>query len=198
MQILKYVNYKLVPAEAKFYNNSVKGKDYVMYTVDIGSAGKGLWKYFMKLGHSVVDKQHPDTQKVILEGDNYTIRPIKDKDGNILKDALGNVRYKIEEDRTDAFKTDIILFIEIPNKNYTDVEYKLSVCATIIAKAFIGKERDSDKVIKSPALVLEITGDFSLSYTAKDQFSQTINGIYTFDYKTKGFDIKENIESKGE
>lgn len=194
MFIQKYFNYKMSPAVAKMYNNSKKGKDFIVYTVDIGSTGKTLWKYFMKLGSSITSKLHPETTEVTLDGNNYYIKPARNKDGEIVKDNMGNVRYKIEEDSSDAFKNDIILFMEIPNKNYTDVKYKISGCATELAIAYIGKERTEQKTTRSPALVLEITGDFTLTYTAIDQFNKLVTGKFDFNYNTKSFTVEESTE----
>lgn len=197
MYIQKYLDYQLSPAVAKFYNNSIKGKEFSEYTVDIGSTGKDLWKYFMKLGRTITNDLTPDVKEVVLDKNNYYIRPIRNKDGEAIKDKLGNIKYKIEEDPTDAFKNDIILFMEIPNKNYTDVEYKVTGSATVIAKAFVGKDR-ADITTKSPALVLEIIGNFALTYTAKDQDGNKVSGKHEFDYKNRRFTVKEETEDKGE
>lgn len=186
MFIQKYCDYKLEPVVAKKYVSSIPGAK-PMHTVDIGSSGKDLWKYFMKLGRSVL-KGKENLSEITLTGNNYNIKPIKDKEGNTIKDKKGNIRYRIEEDNGDSFKNDMILFIELPNKNYTDVTYSIDGSASIIAEAYVGKERE-EVVYKSPALVLEITGDFILSYQGIDQHGRPVNGKFDYNYNDKKLNI---------
>lgn len=190
MYIKKYLDFKLLPAVGKFYNGTSKGKDFTMYTVDVGTTGKDLWKYFMKLGKSIIDKLPEGTKEVTLDKNTYCIRPIRDKNGDIVKDKLGNVRYRIEDDPSDAFKNDTIIFMEIPNMNYKNVEYKIQGRAVVLAKAYVGKERD-EIISKSPALVLEVTGNFTLTYTAKDQLDNDVSGEFTYDYTNGSFTLKD-------
>ena len=193
MYIKKYLDYKLLPAVGKYYNGSKKGKSHIMYTVDIGTTGNDLWKYFMKLGRSITDNISEGTKEVVLDKNSYCIRPIRNQDGTIIKDKLGNVRYIIEDDPTDAFKNDTIIFMEIPNLNYKDVKYEIKGRATVLAKAFVGKERD-EVVSKSPALVIEVTGDFNLSYTAKDQLGNDVSGEFKYDYNNGSFTLKDKLK----
>lgn len=182
MLIQLYTDYAIKAAVARRYRSNSIG-DKVVFTVPIGSSGSDLWVYYMTLGKSITNTIDSNkTEEIVLDKNNYTIKPIKNKDGEIIKDKKGNIRYRIEIDNSSAFKNDMILFMELPNKNYVETEYELEGNAVILAKAYIGKERAS-VIFKSPALVLEVTGDFKLKYKAKDQDGKIVNVLFTYDYK---------------
>lgn len=193
MFIMKYSNYNLQPAVAKLYTSRVNNKVNTMYTVDIGMTGKELWKYFMKVGKSITDFIQPDTTEIALTGGDFYIKPVRDASGNVIKDNLGNTRYKIERDSNELYKNDIILFLEIPTRNFTSINYKLSGNAIELAKAYMGKERD-DLIIKSPALVIEGTGDFEIRWNGVDMNGNAISDGLKYDYEEKTLKLIEEGE----
>lgn len=189
MLIQLYTDYAIKAAVARRYRSNSIG-DKIVYTVPIGSTGSDLWVYYMTLGRSITNNLDTSkTEEVVLDKDNYTIKPIKNKDGEIIKDKKGNIRYRIEIDNSSAFKNDTILFMELPNKNYIETDYTIEGNAVVLAKAYIGKERAS-AIFKSPALVLEVTGDFKLKYKAKGQDGKLSSIVFTYDYKNRNMTPK--------
>lgn len=196
MYIYKYVDFKLGPAIGKKYTTDKNGKSYTTYIVDIGSTGDTLWKYYMRLGKSITRTIPKDQNEIVLKGNNYSIKPIKRPNGSIIKDRQGNIKYRIDgDDCPDAFKNDMILFIEIPNKNLDNIEYRIEGKATEIAKGYVGKERNAI-ISKSPAIVLEVTGDFKLISTGTNANKQKVEGCFSVKYDTADnfkYDYKETI-----
>lgn len=197
MYVYKYVNSVLSCAIAKKLVVNKNGKTFTNFIIDIGSTGNGLWKYYMRLGNSIT-KYIPEGEITHeLKGDMYSIKPIKSNDGTVIKDNNGNIKYRIDsDDCPDAFKNDILLFIEIPNKNLENITYTIEGNATELAKAYVGKDR-GEIISRSPAVVLEITGDFKLISTGTNKDGKTVQGCFSIKYgkgETVEYDYKETIK----
>lgn len=186
MFIQIYSDYELKPAVARRFVSKVVNADKMVYTLAIGSPGTNLWLYYMTIGKSILKNIEGTPEEIVLDKNSYIIRPIRDANKNIIKDKKGNVRYRIEEDVNATYKNDMILFVELPNRNYVDIQHKLEGSVTLLAEAWAGKERQ-DTTFRSPALALEVTGDFKLVYTAKDQNGNVVTGVMSYDYARKTF-----------
>lgn len=186
MFIQIYSDYELKPAVARRFVSKVVNADKLVYTLAIGSPGVDLWLYYMSIGKSILKNIEGTPDEIVLDKNSYTIRPIRDANKNVIKDKKGNIRYRIEEDPNTAFKNDMILLVELPNKNYLEIKYRLEGDVSLLAEACTGKERQA-MTFKSPALVLEVTGDFKLVYEAKDQNGNLVTGAMSYDYTRKTF-----------
>lgn len=186
MFVSKYVGSTLQPMVAKKYTIVRNGNNVSSYKAEIGSTGNGLWKYYMSIGKSISSKASPDAEEIELSGNEYSITPIKHKnDGSIVKDNQGNIKYRIDCDGCpDAFRNDVLLFLDVPARNLKDIEYSLEGNVSILAKAIVGKDR-GEAIMSSPALVLEVTGDFKLSYSGVNPDGVKEQGVLTYDYLKK-------------
>lgn len=172
MKILKLANYKIQPAVAEVYKNK---HDQLFYNLKHGTNGN---RYFWKWC-SYLDNRHfkpeTDSDTIELTGNDYVLRPLIIND-DVKKDNKGNVEYIISRDIDTSHHNEIILLWELTNKHYTDVRYKIFGDVRVIGKGEIGKHRGDFKY-KSPAPILEITGDCAFSWTGvKDDvlYGQTI------------------------
>ncbi len=184
MRVLKLTGNIKSPAIAAA--TKFKNSDKMYYTLHIGSIGKDLWCYKIGLDFRHFKPQN-STDILTLSDDNYFIKPIF-KNNTIVKDALGNDMYVITIDHMDNHKNDILLLWEIPNKyNYNNIEYKLDGLITELAIGYTGKIRSS-LISKTPAPVLEITGDCEFSWTAEDDKSYYEQHI-KYSYAEKEWEI---------
>jgi len=184
MRILKLTGNIISPAIAAA--TKFKNSDKMYYTLHIGSIGKDLWCY--KIGLDFRHFKPKDSTDILtLSGSNHFIKPIF-KNNEIIKDAMGNDMYVITIDHMDNHKNDILLLWEIPNKyNYTNIQYKLEGFVSELAIGYTGKVRSS-LISKTPAPVLEITGDCSFSWSAEDDKS-TYEQHIKYSYAEKEWEI---------
>lgn len=164
MRILKLTAVSCSPAIATVYSNR-KNKE-LYFNVKHGSQGSDLWAYSCELNK---DYFKPDSASAELkmDADNYVIIPVK-KNGQLVTDKKDNTLYMVTIDHNQNHKHDLLLFWEIPNVNYTKVEYKLSGMVNCIGTGWSGKER-GNICFKSPAPVLEVYGNAVLEWSAIDQ-----------------------------
>lgn len=186
MFVSKYIGTSLEPMVAKKYTVVRDGKTISSFKAEIGSAGNGLWKYFMHIGKSITSKAAPEDEEIVLTGDSYSITPIKHKEsGEIVKDKHGNIKYRIDSDGCpEIFRNDVLMFLDVPARNLSDIEYSLEGNVSILAEAIVGKDR-GEIVMGYPALVLEVTGDFKLLYKGKTKKGNTRKGHLNYDYAKK-------------
>lgn len=197
MMIRKLTAFITEPVVAKIYNHKKNGKMY--YNVKHGSSSKNasndsdLWSYSLGLAknHFPVNEDVPELD---LDGDDYIITTVK-VNGEIMRDKKGNVLYNISRDKTDVHKKDIILLWEIPNKNYVDVKYVAEGTCTILGEGISGKER-GDVIYSSPAPVIEILGDVTLTWTGRYYDNNTykkVSQVIKYNYANNSWDIKPII-----
>lgn len=192
MIIKRLTGKEILPAKAI----TVTGKDGSSHYFNLkhGSYGKSmsLWwcgfatRYFKPEGIS-------DT--LILDSNDYIIVPIKDGD-KVKRNRDNNACYYISKDDMEYHKTDILLLWEIPNRNYIDVTYELTGSVSEIGCASTGKQRD-DILCKSPAPILEITGDCKLSWVATDHNGDKFHQVIRYDSSINSWDIKPIEKIKG-
>lgn len=186
MFVSKYIGTSLEPMVAKKYTVIRDGKTISSFKAEIGSSGNGLWKYFMHIGKSITSKADPDAEEIVLTGDQYSIAPIKHKEsGEVAKDKHGNIKYRIDLDGCpEIFRNDVLMFLDVPAKNLSNIKYSLEGNVSKLAEAIVGKDR-GEAVVGFPALVLEVTGDFKLVYTGKNKKGELERGVLVYDYNKK-------------
>ncbi len=175
MKILRLTNYQVTPAVAEVYKH--KGKNY--FNLKHGMFGSNFWRWSCGLEYKHF-KPKKDEVSLTLDNDNYTIVPVK-HGGELLKDGMGNVVYNIGIDHSSAYRNDILLLWNIPNKLFKDVTYTLNGMCSEIGRGSVGRTRGT-VIYKSPYPVIEIVGDTTLSWTGVDndgnQYSQTVKYSY--------------------
>ena len=184
MKIVKLTWLSVESAKAQVYTSKKNGSMY--FNIKHGSSGK-QFGYWLARVSPRVSKPNEISEELILDKDNYVLRPTH-RDDNVLTDKLGNVIYTIDIDYSTIHNRDLIVLWEIPNKNYTKVEYFVEGDVNIIGKATSGKDR-GDKVYKSPAPVLEVYGDCVLSWLADNTEGVRIKQKVFYDYANGSWDI---------
>jgi len=180
MEIKKLTWTGIEPMKAQaFYNN--KG-DRLFFNVKHGTEGK-LFGYWLGRVSPKIAKPKDISDTYVFDKNNYVLIPNRDKvTGNINKDKLGNNIYSIGIDYSTIHQNDIILFWEIPNKNYKDVNFEINGDANLIGMAYNGKDRGDDNLHISPAPVVEIYGNCTLTWKAininNDEIYQTAKYNY--------------------
>ena len=196
MKFIKLTAFKQEAVVAKIYYHKKNGKMY--YNVKHGSSKttnntNELWSYSFGLSKSYfpVSEENPE---LVLKDDDYVITTVK-IDGEVIKDKKGNVLYNISKDDNNVHKKDIILLWEIPNKNYIDVKYVAEGTCTILGEGISGKER-GDVIYSSPAPVIEILGDVTLTWTGRYYDNNTykkVSQVIKYNYANNSWDIKPII-----
>lgn len=166
----------------------------IYFNVTHGTKGYGLWMIKMSVDSRFYK---PDNKNVKLEliGDDFNIKTIRvaSKEDNQtlvpLKDSKDNYIFTITKDQASIHKHDLVLFWDVPNFKYHDFDYKLYGYVSQLALGFNGKDRQ-EMVYKSPAPVLEITGNATLLWSAKDNNNETIGQIINI---KPGNSIETNI-----
>lgn len=184
MKILKLTGTDIGPATAIVYKNKKTEVSY--FNIKHGSNGENLWTYRFGLSKTYFSPESEDEILALTE-DNYVIKPIK-KDKLELKDGKGNIKYAVTKDHMENHRKDVVLFWEIPNKNYTDVTYEISGKCIELGKGISGKERENISYI-SPAPVLEIIGDVVLVWRAVDAEDRKIEQTIKYTYNTGEWEI---------
>jgi hypothetical protein len=155
---------------------------------NIRHGSMGLWVYILSLD-AVYFKPKQDDQSLELTGDNYILLPIK-KNGEVAKDNNGNTIYSLTIDEMQNHKKDIILFWEIPNRFYTDINIKLSGMVVKLGEGSTGRIRDGVPYT-SPAPVLEIVGDCKLEWTGLDKEGKTVGQVINYIYADENWTITQ-------
>lgn len=174
--------------------SKLKHKDKTYYTLLHGTVGDDLWCYKMGLDYRYFKPESP-SDILTLSDNNYFIKPVY-SNGDLVKDIKGNTQYVLTIDYMDNHKNDILVLWEIPNKyNYTNIKYNIHGHGSELALGYTGKIRSEVKV-KTPAPILEVTGDVELKWSAEDDghyYSQHIS----YDYANKNWNIRPiKIEEK--
>lgn len=162
MKILLLRDNIVSPATAIVRKNKTANKLY--FYIPHGTRLPGLFAYNMGVNYKDFAPKN-ENEELKLDGNNYIILPVR-KDDKIVTDSNNNTIYYVAKDYNTSHSDDIILFWEIPNKKYTDVEFKVSGEVEVIAKGFSGKQRGTE-LYKSPAPVLEIYGDCQFEWSGK-------------------------------
>lgn len=183
MRILTLTSEGIKPAVATVF----KDKDKSHYNIKHGSRGKDTHVLSYGLDKTFFDPVKLDQSTYELKDDNYILIPIK-KDGIQVKDRNGNCLYSISIDNVRNHKKDAILILEIPNNNYTEVNFTTTGNVSVLGQGIIGKTR-SDKLYSSPAPILEIYGDCVLTWTGKNG-DDIVTGGFVYNRVSNDFTIK--------
>lgn len=177
MRILKLTDLKILPMEAYLYSRVKDGVTKKYYNIKHGSEEKGFKVYKCLLDKVYFNPELLNDNPLILKDDNYCLKQFISKDKN-------NKQFVISVSNVETYKRDILVFWEIPNFNFTDVEYTLTGNVSEVDHGIIGKYRPN-AIYKSPAPVLEIYGSCKLSWKAISdtniEYSQTIEYDITKD-----------------
>ncbi len=164
-----------VSTEIISYNNNKQH-----HNVKFGSKLKGLWRVTFGISKSIATVEKNPEPIWLLE-DTYTLNPIIKK-GKQLKDNRGNSIYYLDKDEniSEADKKSILLFVEIPNYFYKNIDFTLTGNCLLIAKGYNGN-LINDVMYSSPYPVILIKGNMELIWIGynKDnlEVSQTINYV---------------------
>jgi len=193
MKIVKLTWLGVESAKAQVYAS--KKNNTMYFNIKHGSSGRQFGYWLGRVSHKVgVPNSIGD--ELILDKDNYVLISTLNKDTNEVSiDKLGNVIYTIGVDYSTIHNKDLIVLWEIPNKNYTKVDYTVNGDVNIIGKATSGKDR-GNKMYKSPAPVLEIYGDCELRWTAVNNSNEVIEQKVFYDYANSSWDISPINKTK--
>lgn len=191
MKIVRLTLYGVAPVVASTFVN--KHNNNLYFNVQHGikdtsnqAATASTWKYACEL-KTADFKPIADTDTCLLAGDTYTFEPVR-SNGKPVKDAKGNIIYIIGINNAATDKNDIILFWEIPNKYYRDIQYTYVGECSLVGFGINGKERDGH-MYTSPAPVIEILGDVVLTWSAKTDNNTHITQTITYDHKNGTWDV---------
>ena len=197
MYFKKISCYDLVPCIATVYKN--KKTNGLYYNLRLGTTGEETWEYVLLFDKRYFSPEAP-IDRLELNKDNYIIKPVKerDKEGKLLpkKDLKNNIIYVVGEDESSFHKKDLILIWELPNRNFTNIEYSIKGPHNILAEAKTGKERNN-KVFTSPIVLVELLGDCKLSWEGTQDSGDALCQNINFKYETGQISI-DTIKSKGE
>ena len=172
-----------------------KDKKTLYYNLRHGTYGRGLYKWWCSFSTKFFVPENV-TDTLVLEDDDYIIVPIKDnKNGGLKRASNGDVCYTITKDDMEYHKSDILLLWEIPNKNYINVDYEIEGSGEQIGRGVTGKQR-GDVMCRSTAPVLEITGDVTLTWEAKDINGKRFKQVIVYDSSVNSWDIQPIKELK--
>ena len=195
MYFKKISLYDLTNVTANVFRNRKNGELY--YNLRLGTPGEKTWEYnllFDKRYYSPKDENN----RLELTDSNYIVKPIKVKssDGRKVckKDGKDNIFYVVTEDQASFHKKDLILVWELPNRNFTNIQYDIKGPHNILAKASTGKERD-DNVYSSPILLIELLGNCTLSWNGEQDTGDVLEQTIDFNYESGQFTI-DIIKSK--
>lgn len=196
MRILRLTGLKIEPMTASAYT---KGKDNNIkyFNVKHGSSEPGFHVYSCGVDTELgIPSSNADTYT--FTGDTYTLRSyLKPDSKKPLKDKIGNQYYLIATDTTESTKKDMIVFWEIPNKNFIKCEYSLDGMVTEIGKGYLGKRRLNIE-FKVPAPVLEVIGSCTLKWEAVTMDNVKYSQVINYDEGTEKWDIGIMRVVKGE
>lgn len=183
MKVLRLNNVSVKPAIAKVF---VSKNNDLYYNIKHGTRGDGLWEYSCGLRKVTFTPETPDDE-YILKGNNYVLNPVK-IETNYLTDGKNNNVYNIATDESDVHKSDVILFWDIPNKNYINVTYTMDGLCVKIAEGITGRTRGST-LFSSPAPVIEILGDCTLKWTGNQEDGSELSQTIKYHYTEETWDI---------
>ena len=193
MKLVKLVNGTVAEVTARLTKPNRSGRRF--YKITHGSFAHGLHAWILPLAQAIFGKQDDGvegSEKVLTE-DSYVLQPIIVKDKHIT-DINGQKKYRITRDNLLDHKKDVLLFWEIPNNYYTHVKYNISGSCAKIAEGKSGRNRNG-KQYTSPFPVIEIMGDCTLTWSAKDTINnREISQTISYKYNTEDFDISPIYE----
>ena len=185
MKILKLNTTEITPVVAIVPNR--KKQDKLYYEIQHGSRGSTLWMWTANLAYQQFNPSDI-SDELILKNDNYFLKTLY-KEGSATEDKQGNVNYLITTDNMHNHKKDILLLWEIPNINNTgDLKHTLDGQVVELGIGYTGRERGSN-IGKTPAPVLEITGDCVLSWTSTVEGTTSTQTI-KYNYAKDNWDIQ--------
>jgi hypothetical protein len=191
MKMLKLTGLRVMPVYASVYIGKRTQVRY--FNIMHGSRDFSVWSCGMNKRLFNPDNYGRDVDKIELTDNNYTLVPVE-----TAKNPNNTQFYAVYSDGVESHTTDIILFWEIPNKRYTEVTYSISGSCRELGSGVTGMTRDGIEY-RSPAPVLEIYGDVTLSWSGKDMIGQSLSQTISYDYATASWkippmEVTENIK----
>lgn len=197
MYFKKISLYDLSQPEATVFKNKKTGD--LFYNLRLGTTGDGTWEYVLLFDKRTYIPTNV-SDKLVLDGNNYIIKPLKTKDQEgkhqLIKDGQDNVQYIVSEDGSSFHKKDLILVWELPNRNFTKIDYNIKGSHNILATAITGKERNG-KTYVSRIVLAELLSDCELHWEGEQDTGDILEQTISFKYETGQFTINL-IKSKGE
>lgn len=182
MKIIKLNATSIDTVKAHVSKKAGSGEPYL----SIKHGSSGFWVYYIMLSKNFFTVNQAD-EAYELKGDSFVLKPLKKK-GSPIKDNKGNIVYCLEKDYMENHRKDNLVFWEIPNKYYTGVQHKVNGAAKEIAAGIVGKERDGT-AYSSPAPIIEVLGDCTLSWVGKDLNGKVVSQTIKYDYMNNDWDI---------
>lgn len=197
MRLVRLELYGVVPVVATTFKNKHNNRLY--YNVQHGIkdtthrvADSKTWRYGCELRiNDFLPENESDT--ISLADNNYTFKPIR-FNGETVKDLKGNIVHIIGINNAATDRNDVIVFWEIPNKYYTDVKHTITGECSIIGLGINGKERDG-KIYTSPAPVVEILGDCTLTWSGKTENNTLITQTIKYNHQNGSWDVPPTQEN---
>lgn len=173
MRILKLDALNTSPMVATIYSKNSK----VYYNIKHGDTGYESKPLSYGIDKKILDpKLNKNEPFILLNKSNYTIKPIYKKNIGKVQDTNGNDIYLVSADNNNSHVEDILLFWEIPNKNYKNVIYTLNGDCTKLGQSITKKERGNDTFI-TPAPVIEIFGECVLMWSGDSQDNKNVSQV---------------------
>lgn len=174
---------------------ATKYKDNLVYNYTHGFNVPGYDKFHIHL--SKRDFKPTSLEDVLpLDKDYYVLSPLKYKDGNLAKDKHNRQRYCVFIDENKYHSGDIVLFWEVPNRNYENIVYKVEGSVDILVDLNIEITRNN-KTIVTPNPILLVYGSCKLYWSANigsEVVKQEIVYDYSIDEWSTGDITKEGSE----
>ena len=164
----------------------VKGKKGDYYNIHHGSKDPGFHNYVINMEAKEFIANNTSKDSLPLNADTYILKPVYEK-SILCKDRIGNTKYCLSVDNNMSHIKDIIIFLEIPNFNYTDVKFRIvSGDCSYLGMGINGKNRDG-VLYKSPAPIIETSGNFTIEWVAKDISDNIVGSIISYDNESSEF-----------
>lgn len=122
-----------IDSEKKIQNltaNIVIKNDKSYYNISHGS--KDCWEIRYSIDHRLFKPKHLEN-KLELLGNNFTLKPILDRNNNIIKDKLNNIYYVISKNSIPEHKKDVYLFLDT-NIEISNFKIKTSPGINLLGK----------------------------------------------------------------
>lgn len=178
MEVIKLMPGGLTePGIARPYKCAANGKLY--YNIVNGTSETGFNKYVIYLREKDFrDLSNLNKSSILLDRKDYVIKPVY-LGNTVAKDESGNVKYNLHLNKFDSvYKTSLVIW-EIPNFHYEDVKFEvISGNVEVLGQGTNGINRDG-RAYTSPAPILEVEGDVTISWSGKDRRGNMVGEVLT-------------------
>lgn len=187
MKLYNWTNDELLFVSAEVFKNR-NNKEY--YNIKVGSYTSPFIGLSIQLDNTYF-KVTEDKKQLVLEGNDFYIKPYKNDKEGIKKDKFGNPTIILS--KTKKINNDILIIPDFDIRKKTFKNFKLEGDCEVIAKAIDGMIW-FDKVYKYDINLIYIYGDSKIEYEFIDNDNNTI--IYKLIYKDNKLLNTKELRSK--